>query len=57
MQFDHEKLNVYQVSLQFVAWTFELYPGQGIRRTELDIPRSVLVLVLVIELGHKHVHE
>ena len=27
MQFDHEKLDVYQVSLQFVAWTFELYPG------------------------------
>ena len=24
MQFDHEKLHVYQVSLQFVAWTFEL---------------------------------
>jgi len=27
MQFDHEKLDVYQVSLQFVVWTFKLYAG------------------------------
>jgi four helix bundle protein len=27
MQFDHEKLDVYPVSLQFVAWTFKRFSG------------------------------
>jgi hypothetical protein len=54
-QFDHEKLNVYQASLEFIAWTIELLAklnSKAAAKDQLDRdPRALPVSRLCSRFG------